>query len=153
MARFRSCCTLLDGTSKHGVESGITTMLLFIFFALRQFYTQQRERDSQTFEALLVVSSGELEINTIRIICGVCTRGVCFCSLPRGGGAHSFVACPSHLTIDHASLSRRSAVPPPNRDTSNSSALIAFFSVNYIETFSLSYPLPVSLFLWPPSIS
>ena len=28
-----------------------------------------------------------------------------------GGGAYSFVACLSHLTIDHASLSRRSTVP------------------------------------------
>ena len=26
----------------------------------------------------------------------------------RGGGVYSFVACLSHLTIDHASLSRRS---------------------------------------------
>ena len=28
-----------------------------------------------------------------------------------GGGAYSFVACLSHSTIDHASLSRRSTVP------------------------------------------
>ena len=41
-----------------------------------------------------------------------------------GGGAYSFVACLCHLTIDHASLSRRSAVPTPNRDTSNIWALI-----------------------------
>ena len=34
----------------------------------------------------------------------------------RGGGeAYSFVACLSHLTIDHASLPRRSTVPTPNR--------------------------------------
>ena len=32
----------------------------------------------------------------------------------RGGGAYSFAACLSHLTIDHASLSRRSTVPTPN---------------------------------------
>ena len=36
-----------------------------------------------------------------------------------GGGGYSSVACLSHLTIDHASLSRRSTVPTPNRDTSN----------------------------------
>ena len=36
-----------------------------------------------------------------------------------GGGAYSFVACLSHLTIDNASLSRRSTVPTPDRDTSN----------------------------------
>ena len=41
-----------------------------------------------------------------------------------GGGAYSFVACLSHLTIDHASLSRRSTVLAPNRDTSNIWALI-----------------------------
>ena len=44
-----------------------------------------------------------------------------------GGGAYSFVACLSHLTIDHASLSRRSTVPTPNRDTSNIWALITLF--------------------------
>ena len=27
-----------------------------------------------------------------------------------GGGKNSFVACPRHFTIDHASLSRRSTV-------------------------------------------
>ena len=37
----------------------------------------------------------------------------------RGEGAYSFVACLSHLTVDHASLSRRSTVPTPDRDTSN----------------------------------
>ena len=39
-----------------------------------------------------------------------------------GGGrawAYFSVACLSHLTIDHASLSRRSTVPTPNGDTSN----------------------------------
>ena len=40
------------------------------------------------------------------------------------GGAHlsHFVACLRQLTIDHASLSRRSTDPTPNRDTSNISA-------------------------------
>ena len=37
-----------------------------------------------------------------------------------GGGAYSVVARLSHLTIEHAPLSRRSAVPTPERDTSNS---------------------------------
>ena len=38
-----------------------------------------------------------------------------------GGGGYSFAAYLRHLTIDHASLSRRSAVPSRinNRDTSN----------------------------------
>ena len=44
-----------------------------------------------------------------------------------GGGAYSFVACLSHLTIDHASLPRRIIVPTPNRDTSNVWAFITFF--------------------------
>ena len=61
------------------------------------------------------------------------------------GGAYSFVACLSPLTIDHASLSRRSAVSLPNRDTSNISALITLFAYIYnMETFLLSHPLPVS---------
>ena len=45
------------------------------------------------------------------------------------GGAYLLVACLSHLTIDHASLSRRSTVPTPiSGDTSNIEALITFFS-------------------------
>ena len=43
------------------------------------------------------------------------------------GGTYSFVACHSHLTIDHASLSRRRNVSTPNRDTSNSWALTSLF--------------------------
>ena len=39
----------------------------------------------------------------------------------REGG--SFVACLGHLIIGHASLSRRSTVPTPIRDTSNTWAL------------------------------
>ena len=39
-------------------------------------------------------------------------------------GAYSFVACLSHLTIDHAFLSRRITVPTPSRDASNIWALI-----------------------------
>ena len=60
-----------------------------------------------------------------------------------GGMAYLFVACLSHLTIDHASLSRRSTVPTPNRDTSNVWALITLLP--YItDTVCLSYPRPVS---------
>ena len=52
--------------------------------------------------------------------------GVCAC-VGGGGKAYSFAACPSHLTLDHASLSRRSTVPTPNRDTFNIWALITLF--------------------------
>ena len=45
----------------------------------------------------------------------------------RGGDAYSFVACFSRLTIYHASLSRRSTVSTPNKDASNTWALITFF--------------------------
>ena len=41
------------------------------------------------------------------------TRARAHSARRRGGGAHSFVACLSHLAIDHASLSRRSTVPTP----------------------------------------
>ena len=44
-----------------------------------------------------------------------------------GGMGYSFVACLSHLTVDHASLSRQSTVPTPNRDTSNIWALVTLF--------------------------
>ena len=46
------------------------------------------------------------------IIYSIALQGESF-SIPRpwgGGGVYSFVACLSHLTIDHASLSRRSTV-------------------------------------------
>ena len=39
------------------------------------------------------------------------------------GDGYSFLACRGHLTIDHASLSRRSTVPTPDRDTCNILAL------------------------------
>ena len=42
------------------------------------------------------------------------------------GGTLSVLAL-SHLTIDHASLSTRSTVPTPSRDTTNIWALITFF--------------------------
>ena len=44
-----------------------------------------------------------------------------------GGWAYSFVVRPSHLTVDHASISRRSIVPTPDRDTFNVWALITLF--------------------------
>ena len=36
-----------------------------------------------------------------------------------GGGAYSFAACLSKLTVDRVCLSRRSTVPSANRDTFN----------------------------------
>ena len=56
-------------------------------------------------------------------------------------GAYSFVACLSHLTIDHASLSRRSTVPTPSRDTSNIWELITLLPHATWEMFA--YPIPV----------
>ena len=47
-----------------------------------------------------------------------------------GGRAYSFFACLRDLTIDHASLSRRSTVPTPNRDTSNFGRSLRFFHVS-----------------------
>ena len=64
-----------------------------------------------------------------------------------GGGRTRLLLTLSHLTLDHASLSRRSTVPTPNRDTANIWALITFFSICYIETFLL-FRRP-----WPPSTS
>ena len=58
-------------------------------------------------------------------------------------GAYSFVACFGRLTIDHASLSRRSTVPTPNRHLQQSGANYVL-SIHYIGTFHLSYALPVS---------
>ena len=42
------------------------------------------------------------------------------------GGGYSLVACLSHLTIGHASLSRRSTVPTPNRHLQHSGAHLIF---------------------------
>ena len=63
-----------------------------------------------------------------------------------GRGACSCFACLSHLTIVHTSLSRRSNVPKPSRDTYNSLALIPWYVVSmyFIGVFCQSYPLPVS---------
>ena len=67
-------------------------------------------------------------------------------------GAYSFVACISPLTICHASLSRRSTVPTPNKYTSKIWVLITFFP--YITYKPFAY-LITFLFrrLWPPYIS
>ena len=52
-----------------------------------------------------------------------------------GGGGYSLVACLCHSTIDYASLSRRSTVPTPNRDTSNTWAVSTFFPSTTQEDF------------------
>ena len=62
----------------------------------------------------------------------------------RRGEAYSFVACLGHLTIDHASLSRWSTVPNPNRETSNIMGAHYASSTHYTEAVCLSYPRPVS---------
>ena len=73
-----------------------------------------------------------------------CSEGVPVQGRGEGGGAYSFVARLSHLTIDHAILSRRSTVPTPTRDT-HLQHLGAHYasSICYMETVS-SYPRPVS---------
>ena len=54
----------------------------------------------------------------------------------QGGGRTHLLLALSHLTIDHACLSRRSTVPTPNRHTSNLGAH-DIFPICYIETFFL----------------
>ena len=54
-------------------------------------------------------------------------------------GAYSFVACLTHLTVDHASLSRRSTVPSPKFWR------LLRFSHLLNKSVCLSFPLPVSL--------
>ena len=60
-----------------------------------------------------------------------------------GGKGFAFVACLSHLTIAHASLSRRSTVPAPNRGASNIWAFITLCGIFYIRENIVSYLLPV----------
>ena len=69
-----------------------------------------------------------------------------------GEGGYSFVACLSHLTIDHASLMRRGTVLTPDRDTSNIWVLSALLPYTTSKLFV--HPIPV-LFrrLRPPPIS
>ena len=59
------------------------------------------------------------------------------------GEACSFVACLSHLTIDHASLSRRGTAPTPNINLQHLGAHYAS-SIYYTEIVYLSYPLAIS---------
>ena len=74
-----------------------------------------------------------------------------------GGDAYSFVACPSRLTIDYASLSRRSTVPTPTTVEAPPTfwtlvGLFPYFEVYHIETFRYNSLIPF-LFgrLWPQS--
>ena len=57
-----------------------------------------------------------------------------------GGRAHSLIACLSHLTIDHASLSRRSTVPARNRDTSTFGRSLRFFHMLHINLLLILSP-------------
>ena len=54
-----------------------------------------------------------------------------------GGGCTYLLLALSNLTIDHASLSRQSTVPTPNRDKSNISALITLFP--YVANIFFAY--------------
>ena len=67
--------------------------------------------------------------------------------LRRAGGMYSFVDCLSHLTIDHASLSRRSTVPTPNADTSSIWALSTFVYYPIYLNINIAYRIPF-LFGW-----
>ena len=71
-----------------------------------------------------------------------------------GGGGYSFAdACLSHLTVDHASLSRRSTVPTPNKDTSNIWGLTTPFPYTRYYIKLVAYPIPVLIrCLWPRTI-
>ena len=62
-----------------------------------------------------------------------------------GGGRTHLLLALGHLTVDHASLSRRDTVPTPDRDTSNIWALITvrFFHILHKKCLLLSYPRPV----------
>ena len=54
-------------------------------------------------------------------------------------------ACFRRLTIGHASLSRRSTVPTPNRDTSNIGRSLRFSHRYCVQKqFAYFYPLPVA---------
>ena len=60
-----------------------------------------------------------------------------------GGGAHAFVACLSHYTIDHAPLSRRSTAST-NIDTSNMWALITSVLYSTEKRFANFVPFHLS---------
>ena len=50
----------------------------------------------------------------LRDVAGLRSRGCRKLNMGGGGTRYSFIACLSHLTIGHASPSRRSTVPTPN---------------------------------------
>ena len=54
-----------------------------------------------------------------------------------GGCTHLLLAC-SHVTIDHASLSRRGTVPTPSRDISNILGAHYVSSIHYMKSAFLS---------------
>ena len=54
------------------------------------------------------------------------------------GGAHLFVACLNRCTIGQALFSRRSTVPSPNRDTSNTWRLILRVSI-YMHMYHFDF--------------
>ena len=56
-------------------------------------------------------------------------------------GAYSFVACLSHLTIDHASLSRQSTTPTPARHLQHLGAHYVFFFHILHRNFSITLSL------------
>ena len=64
-----------------------------------------------------------------------------------GGGVLFFVGCLSHLTIDHASLSRRSTVPTPSRHFGCS---LRFFHVLHRNICFVLSPSGVIANLWVP---
>ena len=68
-----------------------------------------------------------------------------------GGRWYCFVAFLSHLAIDYATVSSRSAVPTPRRDTTSIPALITFPPL-ITQTISHIFSFPVWC-LWLPFIS
>ena len=73
-----------------------------------------------------------------------------------GGGAYLLVNWPSHLTIDHASLSRRSAAPTTIRQSPTVGRSICCFHKYIPGTWYIllvNHILFMFLNLWPPLIS
>ena len=84
--------------------------------------------ESQTLLSLALFNRGTHRIpNGEQVVCGA--TGVVRFGQGPGRGGYLFYACLSHVTIDHASLSRLSTVPTPNRGTSNIWALIMLFPI------------------------
>ncbi|CAM9701545.1 unnamed protein product, partial [Sphacelaria rigidula] len=71
-----------------------------------------------------------------------------------GGTKYSFVACLGRLTINHASLSRRSTFPTRSKKHLQHSGAHCASSIHYTRTFYRSYPRPVSPYVAtiPPGI-